>query len=124
MKIRCKSGDLALVIHDEEACGQNIGRLVKVAGPLGLNQRLKKMCWLIEPVIAQPWHCLSPKKKHYKLIVTFATDIEHPDEWLLPIAPEALNLEEGIADNPLKQPGREQEDLFQKAVSSTTCNMV
>lgn len=85
MKPRCKSGDLALVIHDEAICHQNIGKLVRVAGPLGYNSRLKKTCWLIEPVNAEPWQCVTEKLKHYQRIVTFSTNIEHPDDWLLPI---------------------------------------
>jgi len=42
MKLRCKSGDLALVIHDEEICHQNIGKLVRVAGPWATTVGLKK----------------------------------------------------------------------------------
>ena len=88
MKLRCKSGDLALVIHDEDICRQNIGKLVRVAGPLGYNRRLKKQCWLIEPVKAELWQCLTTKQKHYQRVVTFANNLEHPDDWLLPIDPE------------------------------------
>ena len=88
MKLRCKSGDLALVIHDEKICHQNIGKLVRVAGPLGYNHRLKKMCWLIEPVKADLWQCVTPKVEHYQQVVHFTNNLEHPDDWLLPIDTE------------------------------------
>lgn len=96
MKLHCKSGDLALVIHDEDMCRQNIGKLVRVAGPIGYNRRLKKQCWLIEPVKAELWQCVTTKVKHYQKFVTFASNLEHPDDWLLPIDPEAWNLNEGV----------------------------
>lgn len=89
MKLRCKSGDLALVTHDEDLCRQNIGKLVRVAGPIEYNPRLDKHCWLIEPVKAELWQCVTTEVKHYQRIVTFASNLEHPDDWLLPIDPEA-----------------------------------
>jgi hypothetical protein len=96
MKLRCKSGDLALVIHDEDICQQNIGKLVRVAGPLDYNRRLKRVCWLIEPVKAEPWQCVTPKVQHYQRIVTFANNMEHPDSWLLPIDPETWSFGDDV----------------------------
>jgi hypothetical protein len=96
MKLRCKSGDLALVTHDEDMCRQNIGKLVRVAGPIEYNRRLKKQCWLIEPVKAELWQCVTTKVMHYQKIVTFASNLEHPDDWLLPIDPEAWSLDEEV----------------------------
>jgi hypothetical protein len=94
MKLRCKPGDLALIIHDEDSCQENIGKLVKVAGPLGYNQRLKKQCWLIEPVKAEMWQCVTVNGIHYARNVTFAGEAEHPDAWLLPIYPNLCNQDE------------------------------
>lgn len=102
MKLRCKSGDLGLVIHDEEICRKNIGKLVRVAGPLGYNSRLKKMCWLIEPVKAEPWQCITRNDGHLQLIVTFAHNMEHPDDWLLPIDTETWDLGEVVEDKTLE----------------------
>jgi len=102
MQLRCKPGDLALVIHDEEICRQNIGKLVRVAGPLGYNRRLKKMCWLIEPVKAEPWQCITRKDGHQQRIVTFANNMEHPDDWLLPIDPETWDFHEAVEDKTLE----------------------
>lgn len=94
MKYRCKPGDLALVTHDEECCKANIGRLVRIAGPIGYNRRLKKKCWLIEPVKSELWSCVSVKDKPYQRLVTFASNVEHPDDWLLPIDPKTWSLDE------------------------------
>lgn len=102
MKLRCKSGDLALVISDEEFCRQNIGKLVRIAGPLGYNRRLKKMCWLIEPVKPELWQCINSKQEHYQRLVTFASNVEHPDDWLLPIDPDLWNLDELVKENSLR----------------------
>lgn len=87
MHLRCKAGELALIIHDEECCRPNIGKLVQVAGPVGFNSRLRKDCWLIEPVKPEPWHCVNVSGVPYQRVVTFANQVEHPDDWLLTIDP-------------------------------------
>lgn len=102
MKMRCKEGDLALVIHDEATCQENIGKLVRVGGPLGYNHRLKKYCWLIEPVKAELWRCINKRVQPYQRIVTFASEVEHPDNWLLPIDPEALDADETATEKTLE----------------------
>lgn len=102
MKLRCKPGDLALIIHDEVSCRENIGKLVKVAGPLGYNQRLKKQCWLIEPVKAEMWHYVTFTGKHYSRILTFAGEAEHPDAWLFPIDPNLWSQDEFGKENTLQ----------------------
>jgi hypothetical protein len=90
MTLRCKQGDLALVIHEEESCRSNIGKFVRVAGPVDFNPILKKHCWLIEPVNQTPWCCINLKEELFERVVTFADRVEHPDEWLLPIDPKQL----------------------------------
>ena len=87
MTYRRKAGDLALVAHDEDCCRPNIGKLVRVAGPVGFNDRLRKDCWLIEPVRPERWHCVNVSGQPYQRVVTFASQVEHPDAWLLPIDP-------------------------------------
>ncbi len=104
MLLRCKEGDLALVIHDEESCRANIGKLVRVAGPVEYNKQLKKDCWLIEPVRKELWCCVSIRGVTYQRIVTFASEVEHPDAWLLPIDPELWNLDEVMEEIPHQEP--------------------
>jgi len=96
MKLRCKEGDIALVMRDEPQCKPNIGKLVRVAGPIKINQR-GQATWLIEPVKKDFWYSLTQGKELSFHIVTFESGIEHQDEWLLPI-----DLSEGIC-NLLKQ---------------------
>ncbi len=96
MKFRCKPGDLALVTHDEDCCKGNIGRLVKIAGPIGYNRRLKKKCWLIEPVKPEPWFCVSVKGVPYQKLLTFENKVEHPDDWLLPIDSNTWGMDEAL----------------------------
>lgn len=94
MALRCKEGDLALVIHDEDCCKGNIGKLVKVAGPLGRNPRLRKNCWLIEPVKNEPWWCISMLGVVSQRLITFSNRMEHPDDWLLPVDPKTWGFDE------------------------------
>lgn len=104
MHLRCKEGDLALVIHDEESCKANIGKLVRVAGPVEYNERLNQYCWLIEPVHGELWWCVSVKGVPYQRVVTFASEAEHPDGWLLPIDPNLWDLDEANEENSLQEP--------------------
>lgn len=90
MKLRCKSGDLAIVIHDILECAANIGRIVQIRGPLEFSSRYRHHCWLIKPVQNDLWMVdrygrISAER------VTWRAQIEHPDAWLLPIRPEELD---------------------------------
>ncbi len=93
MKLRCKNGDLALVVHDESSCAANIGKLVRVKGPLNVNARLRLVCWLIEPVKRELWHWVKTKSGKIQVeVVTFASNVEHPDAWLMPLRPSRPSL--------------------------------
>ena len=85
MRLVCKSGDLALVVHDEPIALANIGKVVRVKGPLQVNKQLRLACWLIEPVNPRKWCCVSEAGIVSRKVVKFATNIEHPDAWLLPL---------------------------------------
>ena len=90
MTLRCKEGDLALVVHDEPGCESNIGRVVVVFGPVETNSRLALPCWLIVPAgRSRRWRVtrgLAPARTE---TVYRKSRIEHPDAWLLPIPPLA-----------------------------------
>ena len=88
MRLICKDGDLALVVQDEGSCLANIGKLVRVKGPVNINRQLQRACWLIEPVKAELWYWTTSAGDLKAGIVTFATNVEHPDAWLSPLRPE------------------------------------
>jgi hypothetical protein len=87
MNLRCKEGDLALVIHDEPGCEANIGRTVEVRGPLNVNLRLALPCWLIRPVKPEPWCVTNLDGSLVSEVVGWGSRVEHPDAWLLPLRP-------------------------------------
>ena len=87
MNTRCNAGDLAIVIHDTPECATNVGRLVRVRGPLVRNCNYRLDCWLIKPVHPALWKVdrwgkVSAESVYWK------SQIEHPDAWLFPIRPE------------------------------------
>lgn len=87
MNLRCKEGDLALVIHDEPGCEANIGRVVEVRGPLNVNLRLALPCWLIQPAKPGPWAVTEFDGAIVSKVVGWESLIEHPDAWLQPLRP-------------------------------------
>ena len=89
MQLICRDGDLALVVQDEDLGVANIGKLVRVKGPMNFNQQLRRVCWLIEPVKAEMWSWTTTAGVLKTGIVTFASNVEHPDAWLFPLRPEA-----------------------------------
>lgn len=90
MTLRCKEGDLALVVFDEPGCESNIGRVVEVRGPVETNPLLQLPCWLIQPAGAsRRWRVLNGRGPAITRTVTWKSRIEHPDAWLLPIPPKS-----------------------------------
>jgi len=68
--------------------------VVRVKGPLNLNRGLELICWLIEPVKAEPW-CVTAFDCEFLIqVVTFDKLIEHPDAWLMPLGPSTPAEEE------------------------------
>ena len=90
MTLRCKAGDIAVVLHDTPECASNIGRFVRILGSLEFSENLGKWCWLIVPVGPGLWMVerggrVSPER------VTNNSRVEHTDDWLKPIPPEVLD---------------------------------
>lgn len=83
--LRCKEGELAVVIHDEPGCEVNIGRVVTVSGPIKIHDQFGPT-WLIQPTHRAKW-----------AVTTLSGDVvfdrpplrlvEHPDKWLMPLRP-------------------------------------
>lgn len=86
MTLRCKEGDLALIVYDEPECAANIGKLVEVRGPLMFNSDYQKHCWLIRPVQEGTWR-VERLGKVYDETVDWHHLVEHPDAWMMPIRP-------------------------------------
>ena len=102
MKLRCKPGDLAWVTYDEDSCAANIGRLVRVKGPLVLSRQYGgKATWLIFPVDRRVWSVLSGTGGRYGLLITTKHRIEHPDAWLCPLcgSQDAQEVSAGAAES-------------------------
>lgn len=86
-RLRCKAGDLALVIYETPECIRNVGRLVRVRGPVKFNSDLNAPCWLIEPVNRrQRWWLDSGG--YVRPVSATHKNMEHPDPWLLPLRPQ------------------------------------
>jgi len=90
MKLNCRPGDLALVIYDEPDCARNIGRFVRIKGPLARNPYYQLPCWLIHPVSsAQYYVCLDDVDAGARgACITGEDRIDHPDAWLMPVRSE------------------------------------
>lgn len=93
-ELRCRPGDLALVVREEPGCERNIGRLIEVDGPLHHNQDLGLPCWLLRPVTSQPW-CYTWDGQVFVKPIDWQDRIEIPDAWLIPVRrDDGLSLEE------------------------------
>jgi hypothetical protein len=84
MADRCKLGDIAIIIKDQPGCEANIGRVVHVGGPRVVFPR-RGTVWHIKPVTGSTMTYLDYDRT---VAVGLATDIEHEDDWLMPIRPE------------------------------------
>lgn len=87
MNTRCKPGDLAIILYDVPSCTANIGRVVKVHGPLAID-RAGHLTWLIMPVTDTPYlendwdgNCIGAMRRGELYL-------EQPDAWMLPIRPD------------------------------------
>ena len=82
--MRCKHGDLAIIVGDFPGCEGNLGIIVKVIGPPELHHPVQMVCWSIYPIkrrklwlVDEAWISKEPVSKHNTAL--------HPDCWLLPI---------------------------------------
>ena len=87
MNTRCKPGDLAIIIADVPQCSGNIGRAVAVKGPLATD-RNGRLTWLIQPLTPEPYLINSWIDDSVRFMDWQEPDIEHPDEWMMPVTPD------------------------------------
>ena len=85
MGLRCKDGDMAVIVGDVPGCEGNIGCLVQVRGPtIKLSGYI---CWRIKPldnrkILIREFNGVIVSEK-----VFCNSRIRHPDCFLLPIRP-------------------------------------
>ena len=94
MNLRCKDGDLAVIVGDFPRCEANIGRIVEVRGPMEIPSQYPLPCWKIKPIDDREWLILEDDWSLTREAVTRRSGIIHPDCWLLPIQPP----EEKVSD--------------------------
>lgn len=89
--MRCKHGDLAIIVHDFLGCEGNIGVIVQVVGPPESHPATENICWGIKPVKRRKlWFvCERLSQQQY---VSKQNKALHPDAWLLPIRSDDIDL--------------------------------
>ncbi len=85
MNLRCKDGDMAVIVGDVPGCEGNIGCIVQVRGP---TIRLSGyICWRIKPIDNRKIQV----REFIGVIVSekvfWKSRVRHPDCFLLPIRP-------------------------------------
>lgn len=91
--MRCKAGDLALVINDYPGCEKNIGHAVHVIELVDTLDHEGRALWSVRPANGHPW-CLFEDG-----IIRMEANLSscwHPDDWLWPI--RQVGSEEAIVD--------------------------
>jgi len=82
MNLQCKPGDLAIITREEPGCEANIGRVVRVRGPIGIDGDARAT-WLITSTTPEPWiYRVTGEGLHTD--PAMPDDIEHPDAWMVP----------------------------------------
>lgn len=91
MALQCQDGDLAVITQDHPECEANIGRLVRVRGPVrSVDGRL---CWSVQPVSQAPYVVREADGSVTHIGAAGVRGVTgaygrggvvHPDEWLIP----------------------------------------
>jgi len=80
--MKCKHGDLAIIVNDFEGCKGNIGLIVRV---IGLAEAVMEMtCLRVIPLSGQKMWLIDAGKAKKNLITPRVQAI-HPDKWLSPM---------------------------------------
>jgi len=80
--MKCKHGDLAIIVDDFVGCEGNIGLIVRVIGPAKIVNCMH--CWQVVPMTGQPMWLLDYWDA-YEETITDKLKAIHPDKWLRPI---------------------------------------
>ena len=88
MGLRCRDGDLAIIVGELPGCETNIGRIVQVRGPAQVNAQCGGLiCWVIRPITRKKMINSYEPNELITERVTWKLNIKHPDCWLIPIRP-------------------------------------
>ena len=88
MTLRCKDGDLAVIVGELPGCEANIGRIVQVRGPAHISEQCGDLlCWVIKPIDRKKMLILYIPGILVSDYVTWRMHITLPDCWLIPICP-------------------------------------
>jgi len=87
MTIRCKVGDMAIIINEEPLCLENIGRVVEVTGPAAISI-FGQVAWNISPAAGESIRIVN-RLDEVRMMLQGESDIALPDAWLQPIRPRA-----------------------------------
>jgi hypothetical protein len=86
MADRCVEGDIAVIIKDMPGCEANIGRVVHVRGPRKVFVD-RGTVWRIAPVSGDTMTFFDDLTG--AVLIDLAVNIEHEDDWLMPIRPDS-----------------------------------
>ena len=87
--MRCKHGDLAVIVQDFPGCDGNLGVIVEVIGPPESHPDCELLCWLIRPVKRRKLWLVSEDGPLLEFI-SRKNQAMHPDAWLMPVGGDAL----------------------------------
>lgn len=89
MKLRCKPGDIAIVIRDFRGCEGNIGYFVTIGKAKETHPRYGRM-WEVRPCASPLWWVVSRLPSGRLGTPRYSSDhhsLRHPDAWLKPVKP-------------------------------------
>jgi hypothetical protein len=87
--MKCKHGDLAIIIQDFKGCEGNLGVIVRVIGPAIKHPATSMPCWEIKPVKRRKlW--LAGDGPVTSEFISKDNPAYHPDPWMLPIKGEPV----------------------------------
>jgi len=86
MNLRCKPGDIAMITWDYDDCIENLGRLVEVGQSPYVQDG--KWVWRIRPITPELYSLQEVNGSIARESVTWASKVEHPDSWMVPLKPQ------------------------------------
>lgn len=84
MSLKCRAGDLAVVIQDEPGCEANVGQMVEVLRARADFPEAGHW-WVISPLGRSEWLCLDPVTQETTWLPTACTSILIEDPCLHPL---------------------------------------
>jgi hypothetical protein len=102
--LRCRDGDIALVVKETPICNANVGKLVRVRGPAKTVILTQMPGWQIKPLHRRLWSVEKLNGRFLRELVNWDSCVFHEDAWLLPLRSEIPA--KGLADTKGRLSGR------------------